>query len=271
MIRKGFTELDSSELEKLADGFNQLWDNGSNNSIIRKFAKLHNDNFNGGIIHWSPAFLPWHRDFLRQLELALQSFDSTISLPYWDWTRSDSRDLDTGAWKTIFGGRSNSGGKFDSWSYHRSSNSGGWTLPDLNDIIIELRASSYFNYRSIEGGSHVPGHTWTGGTMASGESPLDPLFYLHHCNLDRLWAIWQMNNLALPQYDDQIGLGTDINPNPNVISLNQSMQIGTSATPSSVLNHKNMGYEYGRDLSLENAWQNSVGGNLTTGDSQPTT
>ena len=27
-------------------------------------------------------------------------------------------------------------------------------------------------------------------------SPFDPIFYLHHCNIDRLWAMWQMDGHA---------------------------------------------------------------------------
>lgn len=32
-----------------------------------------------------------------------------------------------------------------------------------------------------------------GGVMVTGFSPLDPLFWMHHCNIDRLWAIWNRN------------------------------------------------------------------------------
>ena len=34
-------------------------------------------------------------------------------------------------------------------------------------------------------------HIWVGGDMGPGTSPNDPVFYLHHCNVDRLWALWQ--------------------------------------------------------------------------------
>lgn len=34
-------------------------------------------------------------------------------------------------------------------------------------------------------------HLWMGGNMSSSSSPNDPLFWLHHANLDRIWAEWQ--------------------------------------------------------------------------------
>jgi len=34
-------------------------------------------------------------------------------------------------------------------------------------------------------------HVWIGGDMAPSTSPNDPVFYLNHCNVDRLWAAWQ--------------------------------------------------------------------------------
>jgi tyrosinase len=41
----------------------------------------------------------------------------------------------------------------------------------------------------LEGG---PGtvHAAVGGDMSGMRSPLDPIFWLHHCNIDRLWARW---------------------------------------------------------------------------------
>ena len=42
-------------------------------------------------------------------------------------------------------------------------------------------------------------HGWFGGGGHMGSvavSPFDPMFYLHHCNCDRLWAMWQMDGHA---------------------------------------------------------------------------
>src|SRR5437899_1720758 len=40
----------------------------------------------GHMIHGNPTFLPWHRELLRRLELDLQAVDSSVTIPYWDWT-----------------------------------------------------------------------------------------------------------------------------------------------------------------------------------------
>jgi tyrosinase len=35
-------------------------------------------------------------------------------------------------------------------------------------------------------------HVWVGGDMAPGSSPNDPVFFLNHCNVDRLWEAWML-------------------------------------------------------------------------------
>jgi len=34
-------------------------------------------------------------------------------------------------------------------------------------------------------------HVWVAGDMSPATSPNDPVFYLNHCNVDRIWAAWQ--------------------------------------------------------------------------------
>jgi len=264
VCRQNFIDLSNAERSRLADAFNQLYDDG----IIAGNASMHSSNFNNGI-HHGPAFLPWHRYLLLEIERELQRVDSRVFIPYWDWTRADSRSLEAEPWRSFFGGRANSGGEFDHWAYNRNEpepNPDGW-LPDLRPtgsgapvIVNELGASTFADYRSIEGNSHVPGHNWTGGTMAQGGSPGDPLFYLHHCNIDRLWAIWQLNNSSADQYtlDGTGGIAAAYVP------LNDPMVGG--ATPASMLDHLALGYRYPVDVPLELAWADEGLGNLVAGD-----
>jgi tyrosinase len=42
----------------------------------------------------------------------------------------------------------------------------------------------------LEINPHDQVHGEVGGDMAGFQSPLDPLFWIHHCNIDRFWEIW---------------------------------------------------------------------------------
>jgi tyrosinase len=61
--------------------------------------------------------------------------------------------------------------------------------------------SSLATFRNrLEGWNAAPGsspphlhnrvHVWVGGDMSPASSPNDPVFYLNHCNVDRIWEAW---------------------------------------------------------------------------------
>lgn len=86
-------------------------------------------------------------------------------------------------------------------------------LPSVSDLQDALTKTDYRNFTwAVESGTGVGSgnqmhngmHGWIGGgTLASpghmssaAVSPFDPFFYLHHCNIDRLWAMWQLDGHA---------------------------------------------------------------------------
>ncbi|GAA0592419.1 hypothetical protein HPO96_05615 [Kribbella sandramycini] len=73
----------------------------SHGTIYGDFVAVHYDAFFSGVAHGSPNFLPWHRQFLIELEIALNRTTVArgkpfISLPYWNWI--DDRDVTASPW-----------------------------------------------------------------------------------------------------------------------------------------------------------------------------
>jgi tyrosinase len=81
-------------------------------------------------------------------------------------------------------------------------------------------------------GLHNRVHVWVGGDMAPATSPNDPVFYLNHCNVDRIWEKWMVDHgriYAPPQ---------SASPDLQLHRINDPMYsilIQTPVTPAQVL------------------------------------
>ncbi|MCV3208830.1 tyrosinase family protein [Mesorhizobium sp. YC-39] len=237
-----------------------------------------------GWAHRGPAFGPWHREYLRRFELELQKINPNVTLPYWDWTVDNSPDPNQAGspWTADFMGGDGDGssivttGPFrhaaGDWDLNintdgtgpelrRKFGDGAGTLPlpsEVANCLLEspydsslwnLGASPSFRDR-LEGwhglGSiHNRVHLWVGGSMLPESSPNDPIFWLHHCNVDRLWALWQRDHPGGTNYRPR-GISGETGPAGH--NLNDSMQPwGGATTVASTLDHRSMGYWYDTD------------------------
>ncbi|WP_327683588.1 tyrosinase MelC2 [Kitasatospora sp. NBC_00458] len=218
--------------------------------------------------HRSPSFLPWHRQYLLQFERALQAIDPSVTLPYWDWTAD--RSTTSSLWDADFlGGNGRSGdnrvttGAFafstgnwplnvntDSRTYlRRQLGTGVAQLPTRADAESVLAITTYdaapWNSSSsgfrnnLEGwrgvNLHNRVHVWVGGQMATGVSPNDPVFWLHHCFVDKLWSEWQKRH---PSATYLPTAGT-----PDVVDLNETMKPWNNIRPADLLDHSGL-YTY---------------------------
>jgi tyrosinase len=215
-------------------------------------------NYRNGA-HRGPSFLPWHREFLMQLEQEIRSIEPTAFIPYWDWVQDAKLPDPTQApiWAADFMG--GNGLESDEWRVQTGSfahSAGNWPVPpypdddlpgpglkrqfgrilpslptedDLKLAMAEVfydtpnydRSPFTIGFRNrIEGwvtqrgdsrvktaGSqlHNRVHLWIGGNMAPMTSPNDPVFFLHHCFVDKVWSDWQAvqlsdNGDAAPHY-----------------------------------------------------------------------
>lgn len=140
------------------------------------------------------------------------------------------------------------------------------------DVVAALGQGSYAAFQAMlesgaglmSGGSmHNAMHSWWGGGghMTSAQvSPFDPIFFLHHANVDRLWAMWQAdghatdyplagglaqhhrNDLMYPWTGGAAGYGTNAGiaasiPMPDFSGLGAQRNVDT-------LDHRALGYSY---------------------------
>jgi peroxiredoxin/N-acetylneuraminic acid mutarotase len=142
-------------------------------------------------------FLPWHRLMLHEFEGAIREVlhDEDFTLPYWNPVTGNPADLVVPAvfrqpGTTLYDGTRwpwvNGGEPLDTlWK--------GWlSLDCLNEkfYIDSPTGNLGFNPR-MDQNPHFFTHIALGGDMADFATVGgDPIFYLHHCNLDRIWESW---------------------------------------------------------------------------------
>ena len=177
--------------------------------------------------HGRDDFFHWHRHYITQFEriCAEMSGDPTFALPYWDWTSNQGRIPDPfydvsflnvahwrdpsnasspnwfgGAQVTTVGARGLARGR----GLLDDPVDGGSFTPDAIAGVLALTDYALF-WPGIEGSPHGNAHVIVGttasgpaGHIAEGLSPLDPIFWLHHCNVDRLWEEWRSAGNTTP-------------------------------------------------------------------------
>jgi tyrosinase len=303
-IRKDLTTLSSDEKQQFVVAVLELKHRG----IYDRYVEMHDNAMNKPVTtspeiphpgirnaaHRGPAFLPWHREFLRRFEQELQKINPDVTIPYWDWTVDATLDDPTQApvWDDNFMG--GNGDPDNDWRVQTGPfayTTGDWpiredldglalrrqlgrftTLPTaehvqlaMNQIFYDLPPwdSSRFtlgfrNYLEgwvqSDGDSGFPdtgsqlhnrGHVWVGGHMLLSTSPNDPIFFLHHCFVDKIWADWQAranSQDGTPELIPNYFPTTDGPPGHNLYDPMYPWDVNT--TIASVLNNDALNIQY---------------------------
>jgi tyrosinase len=134
--------------------------------------------------HGVAYFLAWHRGYLAYFERQLRtaSADPNLVLPYWDYY----------SYATIPAEFTNNSGTNPLYVDRMNTNvRQALTMAPFSRTLVNFqRGVSNAFEPSIEGAPHNPVHDIIGGVMTTMQSPVDPIFWLHHANVDRLWVAW---------------------------------------------------------------------------------
>lgn len=175
--------------------------------------------------HGGPAFLAWHRPYILRYERELQAVDPSVTLHYWRFDEAAPALFTAG----YMGGPPVSGqatfaatNPLANWSIdgftgiRRNPGFAPAQSPTASGIRTETATFAlggagnlYSAFRTMEGNPHGSIHVLTGGGGWIGSVPTaarDPLFFMLHANVDRLWAKWQWlygrdDETATPSYD----------------------------------------------------------------------
>lgn len=271
-IRKDANTLTAAERAEFVAAVLQLKQAGIYNQFVLRHA-----NATMGSIHSVPAFLPWHRRYIWDLEKELQrvSGNPNLGLPYWNWPQGDQN---ASMWNAdLLGGNGHpvtqavQDGPFrqGQWSVVNSSGQPtgplerafGANTPTLPtqaqiDQVMAVtpydspnwgRAASPSFRNQLEGwmgpNLHNRGHVWVGGSMLPMTSPNDPVFFMHHCMVDKLWHDWQRafpNQGYLPVSGQAFGQNLN-----DPMASTPSGAIGSR--PIDVLDNAALGVQYDTD------------------------
>ncbi|XJO72296.1 hypothetical protein BDV3_003432 [Batrachochytrium dendrobatidis] len=232
--------------------------------------------------HMTAAFLPWHRLFLAVHDNIIR-VDCKYSgpLPYWDWSVDSQAPELSPIWNSnAFGGNGNIDTRCISTGLIAQTRAqfptshciyrqwrlgpqefegqqggdmlGAFYSPLAIQFILQI-SQSYAAFRlALEDHPHNLIHSAIGGDMSgTTTSTNDPVFFLHHRNLDRLWSIWQDRypDLALT-YSGNLNSST---PDANDATVDDTMDMFGLAENDSVLQllniknggaHGRMCYQY---------------------------
>ncbi len=171
--------------------------------------------------HQSWYFLPWHRAYITCLEAVVAGAVAGLggpadwALPYWDYSQDTSKQPNARLLPTAFrDAKLAGGGRNALWATRARVSNGDFSLTDDVVTLDALKSAIFaggvgggspgfggprtgFNhFRGVSGllenVPHNVVHGQIGGWMGDpNTAALDPIFWLHHCNIDRLWEVWR--------------------------------------------------------------------------------
>ena len=195
--RKDQAALSDLEKERYLCAFNMINQDGTLGQLVDIHAQMH-------MQHTNARLLPWHRVFLILFEEALHNYHPDVCVPYWDWTcvaEQHFPDWLASILPTVVT-------PTRTIQVTRGPGDPSWLGSIASTVPTAMAKTDYGDFSSLINGIHGSIHIWVGGTMSDASvSPADPVFWMHHANLDRLW--WEWYNSAQGNHQNPPLTGSD--------------------------------------------------------------
>jgi tyrosinase len=201
-IRKNAQTLSAAERDRFLAALGTF--NGGGAGRFRDFRNMHVAAADREE-HGNRGFLPWHRAYTLDLERELQAIDPSVTLPYWRFDQPAPN-----VFTRQFMGVSDNFGRVQFAPGHPL---GTWRTDGFLGIrrgrtvapaglrteVVTLGLggsapnATYAGFAIMERNPHGTAHTsfGSGDITFPPTAPRDPLFFMLHANVDRLWAKWQ--------------------------------------------------------------------------------
>jgi tyrosinase len=195
--RKDQATLSEVQRERFLCAYSVLVANGTLGQLVKIHGETHYQ-------HGTQRFLPWHRVFLIKLERALQSIHPEVTIPYWDWTRAAEETFP--AWLAGVTPTVPLPPPDAPVVVTRSPGPTSWLASIASNVPSVMGDTDFPTFTAGLEGVHNAVHVWVGGSMSFiPTAPADPIFWMHHANIDRLWWQWQQTHAG--ENPDLIGTG----------------------------------------------------------------
>lgn len=197
-VRKNFSQLTTAEKDSIKRGISAMKGRPANDPTSWQFqanihgmigprtSPLHKQCAHGHRPGQFGYFLPWHRGYLYYFERILRDAagDPSLTLPYWDWPSDPALPVEF---------RTPATSTNPLYEPARFLNNGSMlnTFALRNGLSTTMRQTNFFRFQDALEGPHGNVHMMVGGRMGGvPTSANDPIFWLHHCNVDRQWDRW---------------------------------------------------------------------------------
>jgi tyrosinase len=222
-VRRNIYTLAPGDVAKLRQGVDVMKKRAASNPMSWVYqAKMHALNSGTAAAlqdqcqHRQFFFFAWHRMFTYYFERILRkaSGDPNFALPYWNYTDVAAQGVLPEPFRVPANATTNAlynGSRSSIYNHPTTplplppSDVSYSTAFNLLNFTTPTLGSPSFGGRTVAAPAHFPASAGSGGVersphnnvhndvsgdMATGESPLDPIFWLHHSNIDRLWKKW---------------------------------------------------------------------------------